>query len=150
MLQAYEKCENIEFIITRLETMHRPISKYFYLGIGLRLQSVDSEMALEIVSYFTNKGIVVLPIHDSFIVQSKYENELILKMKEVYSRYNNGFTCAVKWFIMSIEAVKTLRNLVNIGKDIFKHSLESICKRVQMLSFYFEKFSIRHFIDASV
>ena len=96
LLQAYEKCENIEFIITRLETMHRPISKYFYLGIGLRLQSVDSEMALEIVSYFTNKGIVVLPIHDSFIVQSKYENELILKMKEVYSRYNNGFTCAVK------------------------------------------------------
>ncbi len=96
LLRAFEECEDLDKIFTQLETTHKVIAKYFYTGVGLKLQAVDSQMALEIVSYFVDKGIVVLPVHDSFIVQSKYDEELVAKMKEVYSRHNNGFTCGVK------------------------------------------------------
>ena len=96
LLKAFEECEDIDKIFEQLETSHRRIAKYYYTGIGLLLQSIDSQMALEIVSHFTNKEIIALPVHDSFIVQSKYDEELVAKMKEVYSKYNNGFLCEVK------------------------------------------------------
>jgi hypothetical protein len=96
LLQAFEECEDIEEIFLQLEKAHEKIAKYFYTGIGLKLQSIDSQMALDIVSYFSDKGIVALPVHDSFIIQKKYDEELVAKMKEVYSKYNNGFSCDVK------------------------------------------------------
>lgn len=96
LVRAYEECEDLDKIFTQLEVSHEPIAKYFYSGVGLSLQAVDSLMALELVSHFADKGIVVLPVHDSFIVQSKYDEELVTKMKEVYSRFNNGFVCEVK------------------------------------------------------
>ena len=88
LLRAFEECEDLDVIFRQLEVAHKKIS--------IKLQAIDSQMALEIVSYFTKKGVVALPIHDSFIVQSKNDDELVAKMNEVYSKYNNGFTCVVK------------------------------------------------------
>ena len=96
LLRAFDEYANLDNIFIQLETAHRKIAKYFYTGIGLKLQSIDSQMALEVVSYFVDKGIVVLPVHDSFIAQTRYDGELVAKMKEVYSKYNNGFACEVK------------------------------------------------------
>ena len=53
-------------------------------------------MAIDIVSYFANKGIPVLPVHDSFIIAQKYSEELKTVMARIYSQYNNGFSCVIK------------------------------------------------------
>lgn len=52
--------------------------------IGLELQVVDSEIALEIMYHFADRGILCIGIHDSFIVQEAYEDELNRVMKEKY------------------------------------------------------------------
>ncbi len=69
---------------------HKDISKYFSTGIGLKTMFIDSQIAERILLHFLEKEIVVLPIHDSFIINSEYVNELkktmISQFKEVVGR----------------------------------------------------------------
>ena len=74
---------------------HNKIDKYFYTGIGVRLQYRDSKIAERILKHFTRKKIVCLCIHDSFIVQEQYKDELIEVMKREYKR-EMGFDCELK------------------------------------------------------
>lgn len=53
-------------------------------SMGLELQVVDSEIALEVMYHFASKEVLCIGIHDSFIVQKKCEGELNRVMKEKY------------------------------------------------------------------
>lgn len=77
---------------------HKPIAKYLCKGkkTGLKLMNKDAEMAIEIVSHFVNRGIPIIPIHDSFIIQSKYAEELREEMDKTFKKYNGGFKCPIK------------------------------------------------------
>lgn len=83
-------------LLTAIKEYHRRISKYFSSGCWKSLQNKDAKMAIDIVSSFAEKGISVLPVHDSFIIDSAYTDELKSVMEKTYSEYNNGFFCAVK------------------------------------------------------
>ncbi|HEX2787572.1 MAG TPA: hypothetical protein VHP32_06665 [Ignavibacteria bacterium] len=63
---------------------HKKIAKYFFTGIGLELQNMDAEIAHEILLHFAKKGIMVLVVHDSFIIEKQHENELKLVMRKIY------------------------------------------------------------------
>ena len=96
LLKAYEDCAgNVENIVGAIEQYHQGIAKYFYTGIGLKLQAQDAQMAFEIVNHFMGKGVAVLPVHDSFIVRIDYSEELVGIMKETFKKYNNNFQCEV-------------------------------------------------------
>ncbi len=66
------------------EQCHKSISQHFYKSIGTKLQYLDSKIALRVIKHFTRSGIVVLPIHDSFIIQSRYTDDLRSAMQEAY------------------------------------------------------------------
>lgn len=96
LLKAYEDCAgSVENIVGAIEQYHQGIAKYFYTGIGLKLQAQDAQMAFEIVNHFMGKGVAVLPVHDSFIVRIDYSEELVGIMKETFQKYNNNFQCEV-------------------------------------------------------
>lgn len=61
-----------------------PLSKYFQTGVGLELQRKDSDMALRIMTDLMRRGIVVLPVHDSFLVQQRHEDDLWRTMGLVF------------------------------------------------------------------
>lgn len=63
---------------------HPVIAKYLSSDVGIKLQYQDSRIAAGIINYFTEKGVPVLVVHDSFIIEKKYESELVDKMKSVY------------------------------------------------------------------
>lgn len=71
-------------IIDEFEGIHKPISKYFYSGIGLKLQYIDSQVAEEILYNLAMKGILALPVHDSFICSIQYQDELLDQMNSCY------------------------------------------------------------------
>ena len=52
---------------------HHSISEALNAGIGLKTQYVDSKIAEDIMVTMMDLGILVLPIHDSFIVVDKYK-----------------------------------------------------------------------------
>ena len=79
----------------RVCQFHKPISKYFSTGVGLETMFIDSQIAMEIMLHYLEDGIVVLPVHDSFIIRCGFESDLgrtmINKFKEVV-----GFSTKVK------------------------------------------------------
>jgi hypothetical protein len=86
--------ENIthESIIRAFKQKHEAISKYFGSGYGVELQFIDSQIAEEILLALAEKGIVALPIHDSFIVQKEHKKALEDIMEEVvFKRYKKVF-----------------------------------------------------------
>lgn len=48
------------------------------------LTNHDSNMAHKILMHFAKQGILVLCVHDSFVIEEQYEDELREKMEEVY------------------------------------------------------------------
>jgi hypothetical protein len=60
-----------------MRVMHGPIADQFGTGVGLELQRLDSDIAMDVVKTLAcDKGIVVLPVHDSFIVQARHRETL--------------------------------------------------------------------------
>ena len=101
----YEREELKKIGITRAKPVmdefrkaHKDIKKYFCNGnqTGLRLMNLDSSIALEVVGHFAKKNIPILCIHDSFIVQEKYQIELQQIMNETYEKHTKGFKCKIK------------------------------------------------------
>jgi len=82
--------EQIERMVARFNTAHDQINRYFCSDIGLRLQYLDSQITSDILDYFLERGIPVLPIHDSYIVAEQYEDELYEVMRDKY-RDRMGF-----------------------------------------------------------
>jgi len=72
----------IETLISKLKEKHTPISDYSASGVGLQLQRYDSDLAEKIMLRLKDKDIPCLPIHDSFIVPEKNEQELRYAMVE--------------------------------------------------------------------
>ena len=79
----------------RVYKAHREISKYFSTGIGLETMFIDSQIAEKIMLYYLENDIVILPVHDSFIIRSAYESHLV---KTMISNFNEvvGFDTKVK------------------------------------------------------
>lgn len=69
-------------ILTAFKEKHKAIEKYFFSGIGVFLQFEDSQIAEDILLKLVKKGIIALPIHDSFVVQEEHEGALRDAMNE--------------------------------------------------------------------
>jgi len=85
-------------LIDQIKLKHHKIAKYFCKGrdTGLKVMNKDAKIALRVIKHFANKEIPILAIHDSFIVQAKYEQELREVMAQAYTKETNGFVCSVK------------------------------------------------------
>lgn len=59
-----------------IKERHAPVADQFFSAIGARLQHIDSEVAVGVLTHFAEMGVAVLPVHDSFIMHSGYESEL--------------------------------------------------------------------------
>lgn len=54
--------------VEAIKDLHRPVSRHFGRGEGLRLQRLDSNVCSTVLGYTIFRNIPVLPIHDSFVV----------------------------------------------------------------------------------
>ena len=74
----------------RVLERHINISEKLMSGAGLETQFIDSEIASYVMLEMMNKGILVLPIHDSFIVRDGYENVLTETMLKAYNNFTGA------------------------------------------------------------
>jgi hypothetical protein len=73
-------------ILQAVVESHAPIADYFYTGIGLKLQRLDSDVAADVMAEMMWRGKPVLPVHDSFIVYRAYFDVLRDVMLDTYKR----------------------------------------------------------------
>jgi hypothetical protein len=69
---------------------HKPISHLFNSGVGLDAQFIDSQIAEEVMLSLLHEEVLVLPIHDSFIVRAGYADWLREDMKRVFKKFTNS------------------------------------------------------------
>ncbi len=76
-----ETREEVTAILDKLLAKHKAISELFYTGKGLELQFKDSQVAeLVMLNMWNKHGVIVLPVHDSFIVSAAYYDALKAEM----------------------------------------------------------------------
>jgi hypothetical protein len=63
---------------------HEPIREAFGLGLGKKLQRLDSDIAFDVILKLMDRGILCLPIHDSFIVEKSHRDLLYRQMIDSY------------------------------------------------------------------
>jgi len=63
---------------------HGAIATYFRSGEGLRLQRLDAEVAEDVMVSMMDRGVLALPIHDSFIVDYRHTEVLRREMLRAY------------------------------------------------------------------
>ena len=71
-------------LVDEMKHHHQPVARYFHSGIGLRLQNIDAGMAEQVMKQLNKQGVVAFPIHDSFIVQERYQQALLEAMEEAF------------------------------------------------------------------
>ncbi|MDC1175162.1 hypothetical protein OAT67_07190 [Bacteriovoracaceae bacterium] len=77
----------VEVIIDKFIEKHALIRDNFFQLNGLELQFRDSQMALYTMTQGVKEGIVVLSVHDSFIVEKQFENWLRVTMNKASLKY---------------------------------------------------------------
>ena len=60
------------------------VRQHFFSGTGGALQFQDSKIAEYVLGHMKARGQLVLPVHDSFVVQDKYIDDLYATMIESY------------------------------------------------------------------
>jgi len=76
----------LEPIMDKLKEKHEPIADdYIFSGFGNTLQWIDSQIAEVIMLHFARQGYPCLPMHDSFIVDFRLEEELKEMMEKVFT-----------------------------------------------------------------
>jgi hypothetical protein len=73
-------------VMDKLMEKHRPIENFFFKEKGSFLQYIDSRIAEVIMLVFANIGHPCLPIHDSFIVDSRGVIELMELMENTLEK----------------------------------------------------------------
>lgn len=70
-------------IIGAIKARHRPIAAAFHSDAGAALMRIDSDMAEAVMTLLMlRKGIVTLPVHDSFLVPASKRDELETAMMQ--------------------------------------------------------------------
>jgi hypothetical protein len=88
---------SVEELVSLFEDTHHEIKSYFYSAIGLTLQNYDSKIALKLLDYFINKRIIILPIHDSFVIGRASSGLLKEKMNTAYKEVmKTDYECPIK------------------------------------------------------
>jgi len=78
--------DDLQPVMDKLIEKHVPISDdYIFSGFGNTLQWIDSQIAEVIMLHFALQGYPCLPMHDSFIVDFRLEEELKEMMEKVFT-----------------------------------------------------------------
>ena len=124
---------NFDQYLSLIERKYSAISKYFYSGHGVKLQSQDSTIVGNVMLRMLRKHqAITLPVHDSLIVDAKYKEQLHDCMVEEFRTFT-GATCGVKQKPIADYDSKRLESLkdgyvkrgLNVG---IEHDLLSLLK----------------------
>ena len=67
---------DLEDILSRFVKKHEPIQSSFFKSNTFSVMYIDAQIAEYIINHFTDQGIPVLAIHDSFLINRVYEGDL--------------------------------------------------------------------------
>jgi hypothetical protein len=71
-------------LLEAVQDRHAPIKQYLRSGIAPKVQRIDSDIAENVMLSMMKRNILVLPIHDSFMVRKGFVDRLRDEMRRAY------------------------------------------------------------------
>ncbi len=103
----------------KVHARHKGIAYLFNSGIGLHTQFIDSQIAELVMHEMMGDGILVLPIHDSFVVRAGYEQWMSVVMEGAFHQITKG--------LAGVEADgPRLKKHFGISKGVFNEKFEKL------------------------
>ena len=88
--------EFLEDYLDKVKVKHPPLEEYLCSNAGVGLMNVDSQITEKIVKAFTTRGIPILCMHDSFIIQVQHDNELRTQMQKAVGQVSGTNNFKIK------------------------------------------------------
>ena len=109
---------------------HEPIRHYLCTDKGVELMAIDGNITTKIIKHFTDQKIPILTVHDSYILSSEHERELMEVMKTVTAQELGLEKAQIKQDRISPTMIQTFRNMDRTFDDYsyWKTLSESIIK----------------------
>jgi len=82
--EIFERNTSYRDILDELGSYHPEVSQFFYAQIGNEISNMESKVSDYIIGKLTRKNILVLNIHDSFIVSIPYKDILLKTMIDAF------------------------------------------------------------------
>ena len=76
-------------IINLIKEFHPNIQEFLYNDSGKNLMFLEREIVFDVLNHFLKKDILVLPVHDSFVIKKKYQKELEEVMLSIFKTKMN-------------------------------------------------------------
>jgi len=105
----------LEQLLDNFLKANYPISHYLCADKGVELMALDGQITTEIIKHFTDRGVPILTVHDSYIVESAYEQELMDVMQSVTRKIVGNQKFKMKQEELSQNLI---RSFVNQDKQI--------------------------------
>jgi hypothetical protein len=84
-------------LILAVKAKHQRVADIFCTDAGVDLMRIDSEITLAAVKQCHAKGIAVLPVHDSLIVQARYADQTAEIMTKAFAnRFPRMSVCQIR------------------------------------------------------
>ena len=104
------KDKQLELLLEAFKKKHPKIQESLCSDKGVELMHMDGRITAKVIKHFTNKGIPILSVHDSYITQNRYSGELRKVMNEVVKEELNGFRINIDQEGVGIDQVQTFIN----------------------------------------
>lgn len=126
---------------------NKPIEHHLCTDKGVELIAIDGRITTRIIEHFTRKKIPVLTVHESYVIQSQYEQELMDQMVYATKAEIGEFYFKKKQEKLSPNVVTEFARMDNQIKVIqsYKSIAESI-NRTEGYKLRYERF-VRYFND---
>ena len=82
--EIFVKNTSYRDILEELGSYHPEVRQFFYAQIGNEISNMESKVSDYIIGKLTKKNILVLNIHDSFIVSIAYKDILLNTMTDSF------------------------------------------------------------------
>lgn len=83
-------------LLSALRDKHQAIAEDFATAAGIDLMFIDSQITSLLIEHYTDRGVPILTIHDSYIVPFGYSDDLISQMKLACERITGVRNVKVK------------------------------------------------------
>jgi hypothetical protein len=95
---------------------NQPIAQFIGADMGIRLQNIDSKIADIVLEHFVERQIPCPPVHDSFLIQERHQDELVETMREAFKTVVGRYPRAIK--ISKPPTTETIAYLSRIDDDV--------------------------------
>ena len=104
------KDKELKILLEAFKKKHPNIEEDLCSDKGVELMHMDGRITAKVIKHFTNKGIPILSVHDSYITQNQYSGELRKVMNEVVTEELNGFKINIDQEEVGIDQVQAFKN----------------------------------------